>query len=103
VLADRVQDRAGTRNALCWRLVSEKNAKMSLIIFGQWRGRQQGGYRQSWLKRGLTGEGREFCSRFRVYVTGVMECYLECYKGVMSNGVAKLLSPPPPLALGRLH
>jgi hypothetical protein len=32
VLADRVQDRAGTRNALCWRLVSEKNAKMSSAI-----------------------------------------------------------------------
>jgi hypothetical protein len=32
VLADRVQDRGGTRNALCWRLVSEKNAKMSLVI-----------------------------------------------------------------------
>jgi hypothetical protein len=32
VLADRVQDRAGTRNALFWRLVSEKNAKMSLIL-----------------------------------------------------------------------
>jgi hypothetical protein len=27
-----MQDRAGTRNALCWRLVSEKNAKMSLMI-----------------------------------------------------------------------
>jgi hypothetical protein len=33
VLADRVQDRVGTRNVLCWRLVSEKNEKMSLIIF----------------------------------------------------------------------
>jgi hypothetical protein len=32
VLPDRVQDRAGTRNALCWRLVSEKNAKKILVI-----------------------------------------------------------------------
>jgi hypothetical protein len=28
-----------------------------------------------------------FAQEIRAYVTGVMECYIECYKGVMSKRV----------------